>query len=83
VPILLKELQRSRTEFHPGNAKRRPTWSGAACVEVLGAIGPEAKEAVPLLLKLHDQSRNPFIYLTLARAVKKIDPAAAHKAGIP
>jgi len=57
-----------------------------AAAEVLGNMGPAAKGAVPDLLRGWEKSRKipgrPGATKALADALKKIDPAAAEKAGI-
>jgi hypothetical protein len=54
--------------------------------EVLGNLGPAAKDAVPELLRVWEKSRKipgrPGATKALADALKKIDPEAAEKAGI-
>jgi HEAT repeat protein len=49
--------------------------------EALGEIGPDAKAAVPLLIELLG-SKEDF-RKEVPKALKKIDPAAAAKAGVP
>ena len=57
-----------------------------AAAEVLGNMGPAAKGAVPDLLRVWEKSRKipgrPNATKALADALKKLDPAAAEKAGI-
>jgi HEAT repeat protein len=61
-------------ERHPAEAAR--------VVPVLGECGPAAKAAVPLLLRyLTDEDR--AAYLAAAKALPRIDPEAARKAGLP
>jgi HEAT repeat protein len=84
VGQLIDGLQTHAETFEKGNSTIRQTWKGTNYVEALGAIGPGARAAVPELLKLHEQWRKePFVYLRIAAALKKIDPMAARKAGIP
>jgi hypothetical protein len=47
----------------------------------LGRIGPDAKDAVPELLKLID-ARDPDLAATARAALKAIDPDAAKAAGV-
>jgi HEAT repeat protein len=84
VPELMEGLQAHAKGYQPGTAHARQVWKGANYVDALAAIGPDARAAVPELLKLHEQWRKePLIYLRVAAALKKIDPDAARKAGIP
>lgn len=57
-----------------------------AAAEVLGNLGPAAKDAVPDLLRVWEKSRKipgrPGATKALADALKKIDPEAAENAGI-
>jgi hypothetical protein len=48
-------------------------------------MGPEAKEAVPLLLALHRIARknvDESLLKEIEKALRKIDPGEAEKAGI-
>jgi HEAT repeat protein len=48
----------------------------------LGEIGAAAKPAVPALIEaLKDEDRD--VQFRAAEALKRIDPEAAHKAGVP
>ena len=55
----------------------------------LERIGPEAKAAVPALLKALTEVPNPGLYQdqqdreALGKALKVIDPEVARKAGVP
>jgi putative heme-binding domain-containing protein len=55
-----------------------------AAADVLAAIGPAAKDALPALLKAWGKSEKSSGYTctALAAALQKIDPEAAEKAGI-
>jgi HEAT repeat protein len=55
-------------------------WPEAA--RVLGNLGPGAKAAVPSLLRTLTHEYHD-IYLSAARALRKIDPATANQRGIP
>jgi HEAT repeat protein len=66
--------------------KRDETLDGvyrSQAVYGLGRIGPEARPAVPTLLKLYaEEGASPGLRRELAEALKSIDPEAARKAGI-
>jgi HEAT repeat protein len=50
--------------------------------DILGRMGPVAKQAVPgLVAALEDPT--PLVRTTAAKALKRIDPDAAKKAGVP
>ena len=56
----------------------------ATCVraaELLGDIGPPARELVPVLID-NLETDDPQLRRAVAAALKKVDPAAAAKAGI-
>lgn len=69
LPILIQALE-------PGNECH------SSAAKALGEIGPAAKQAVPALLKLLSD-KDPAVRKTVGEALKKIDPAAAKKAGVP
>jgi HEAT repeat protein len=71
IPVLVEMLRQK--EHYPGQA--------LAVVELLGHIGPPAKEAIPALcelLKDEDEEFRRFAY----QALTNIDPMAAAKAGV-
>jgi HEAT repeat protein len=49
----------------------------------LGNMGAEARAAVPALLRLFQDDRSEVVREEAAAALKRIDPAAAKKAGLP
>jgi HEAT repeat protein len=51
-------------------------------VEALGEYGPKAKAAVPTLIKLLSDRSSKEIMEAVPKALKKIDPEAAAKAGV-
>jgi hypothetical protein len=57
-----------------------PVYREAA--EALGAIGPDAKGAVPDLIKLRPTGSHDYTSSTIDHALKHIDPAAAAEAGV-
>lgn len=68
VPTLIESLR--------GSEKRQ-------AVLILGQIGPDARAAVPELIKVYENSAmDPTTSKRAAEALKKIDPEAAAKAGI-
>ena len=71
----IKEIIRVLQDRESGNG-----WSSTAA-QVLGKIGPQAKEAVPALLEaLRDDW--PELQWTAAQALNRVDPKAAAKAGV-
>jgi hypothetical protein len=57
-----------------------PVYREAA--EALGAIGPDAKAAVPVLIELRPMGYQDYTSSTIDDALKHIDPAAAAEAGV-
>lgn len=74
VPALVEALENS-------NATSADLFSVVTGVKLLGEIGPEARGAVPALLKLMNDPY-PDTSNAVARALVQIDPEAAAKAGI-
>jgi HEAT repeat protein len=62
-----------------------PNWEVRADVaQTLGyRFGPKAKAAVPSLVRMLGERDNPMTARTAALALLRIDPEAAHKAGVP
>jgi HEAT repeat protein len=61
--------------------ERRPSLL-SLLADTLGEFGADAKPAVPVLLRLlRDEDRND--YLAAARLLRKLDPKAAERAGVP
>jgi HEAT repeat protein len=54
----------------------------SSCLNALGHIGPDARAAVPALVRIL-QETDPVRREVAAHALWRIDPAAAHKAGAP
>jgi hypothetical protein len=57
-----------------------PAYREAA--EALGAIGPDAKDAVPALLRLRPTNHQDYTSSTIDDALKRVDPEAAARAGV-
>jgi HEAT repeat protein len=73
LPALVKNLEK-------GGGRRWLTYDETFLV--LGKLGPKAQAAVPTLLKIVNDQNDPTFRTSAARALKKIDPAAAAKAGV-
>ncbi len=65
-----------------GLGRDKDTIFREACIRALEGIGPAAKDAVPALRQAL-QDDNPGVRSLARSALKKIDPAAAAKAGVP
>jgi len=72
-PGSLGHVVRATVGSLPGSKGRR---FPHAAIETLGAIGPEAKPAVPALLEIADSGDRPLAIAAVA-ALAKIDPASA------
>jgi len=73
LPAYVENLER-------GNGKRWLTYDETFLV--LGKLGQKARTAVPVLLRILNDPNDPTYHQAAARALKKIDPEAAAKAGI-
>jgi HEAT repeat protein len=75
IPLLIRALEESNLSGTEGENERY------MAARALGRVGPDAKDAVPELLKLID-ARDPDLAATARAALKAIDPDAAKNAGI-
>ena len=72
IPVLLKK---------DGGSLQRAI-EKACAAELLGEIGPEAKDAIPALVELFEEDR-AGTRRTAAIAIRRIDPESASRLGLP
>jgi HEAT repeat protein len=75
IPLLVRTLEEANLSGTEGENERY------MAARALGRIGPDAKDAVPELLKIID-ARDPDLAATARASLKAIDPDEARKAGV-